>query len=205
MCIHCSLKSWQTRIYLLRFHSPAASFIQTPTKLIAADCDNMVHYTCQFPCATTCSQLRGFFPKPRLPPIALPDNEAAYDEVAILASDRSTNPIVQQRIPFTNLPAEIRNYIYDLALPSQGNPLIVATPACDDLMLLGDQPPLTRTSKQLRTETLGLFYANASFVAYIENFDFTNLVRWAKCITSTSSPTTVRVEVNLMSRIKCAC
>lgn len=140
----------------------------------------------------------------RLPDTALPDNDASGDEVAVLARFRTTTRAVQQRIPFTNLPPEIRNYIYELVLCSKEKDFIIAAPFYDELMSLGDQPPITQVARQLRSETLGIFYHDNTFIAYINNFDFTNLVRWAKCITSSPSAPAVRVKVKLRDHIRCA-
>lgn len=140
----------------------------------------------------------------KLPDIVLPNHDVAHDEINVLARHQSSGAApVMQRIPFTTLPAEIRNHIYELALPSKEVELVVASPFLDDLMALGIQPAITRTSKQLRSETLPMFYTNATFVAYIKGFDFSHLVRWAKNITSSPSPPKILVHVKLLDRISC--
>lgn len=153
------------------------------------------------------SRFSNWFPKPQMPDVALPDHDAADNEVNILQHHKSSGEVaVPQRIPFTTLPAEIRNHIYELALPSSEKELIVAAPFKDDLMALAVQPPITQTTKQLRSEILPMFYSDRTFVAYIKDFDFTPLVNWAGSITSTtqSPQITVEVQIKLLSRITSA-
>jgi hypothetical protein len=141
---------------------------------------------------------------PFKPPLkALPANIPAEDEVNILAQQNKTVPAPAQSLPFISLPAEIRIRIYEYTLPSSEDQLIVATPCRDDLMSLGTQPPITRLSKQVRSETLEMFYTNSTFVAYIEEFDFKALIRWAASISSGTTPPKVTVQVKLLDRIHC--
>ena len=134
----------------------------------------------------------------------LPDNPREEDEVNVLARRSDAKPSVQQTDYFTELPPEIRNRIYRYTLPSEDDELIVASPFTDEAMNMATQPAITRVSRQIREETLKMFYANATFVAYIKDFDFTRLIHWARCITSAPSVSpSVVVDVKLLSRIKC--
>ena len=57
------------------------------------------------------------------------------------------------------LPAEIRNYIYELALV-EDSPIVI-DPALKKAQ--ASQPPLIRVSRQIRQETLSLFYSKNTF------------------------------------------
>ena len=140
---------------------------------------------------------------PELLKKCLQQNNAEYDEVNILTRQKTKPSAATQTIPFTSLPAEIRNRIYEYALPSSEDELIIATPCRDDLMSLGTQPPITKLSKQVRSETLEMFYANSKFVAYIEEFDFKALIRWAASISPSTTVHKVTVQVKLLDRIRC--
>ena len=134
---------------------------------------------------------------------SLPSNPRHEDEVNILSRKNELKASVPQTIPFTDLPAEIRNRIYELALPSahRSDELITATPVKDEVLLFATQPVLTRVSHQLRAETLEMFYANNTFVAYIARFDFLRLIHWVRCITSGRRTSQITVHVKLLDRI----
>lgn len=65
--------------------------------------------------------------------------------------------------------------------------LLVTSPSIDGLMTTARQPALTRASRQVRAETLAMFYAKSNFVAYINKFDFTPFIKWAQCISPRDS------------------
>ncbi|KUI63013.1 hypothetical protein VP1G_10131 [Cytospora mali] len=67
-------------------------------------------------------------------------------------SYRLFTPIHQKPFRFLNLPPELRNYIYRLAL---------VQPATTDLA--APQPALTRVNKQVRAEALSIYYAENKF------------------------------------------
>lgn len=138
----------------------------------------------------------------KLPDISLPND--GHDEVDILSRLQNTASLPVQTISFLDLPAELRNRIYEHLLPLRQDWRIIATPFRDDLMLFGDQPAITRVSKQIRAETLEMFYATNTFVAYIQDSDFDPLVRWVNCITSSATYPRVIVEVKLLNRLTCA-
>lgn len=48
-----------------------------------------------------------------------------------------------------------------------------------------------------------MFYANDTFTVYISDFNFTPLIRFVKCITSSSKPPKVTVHVKLRGQMKC--
>ncbi|KAK5163244.1 uncharacterized protein LTR77_010830 [Saxophila tyrrhenica] len=140
----------------------------------------------------------------------LPSNPPEDDEVNILAKLKAptASHITTQNIPFTDLPPEIRNRIYSLALPSTTAELIIATPFRDEAMTLGSQPALTKTSQLIRTEALPMFYANATFTAYIENAGFTELSKWCKQaqeITASIDVPYINIKVKLLGEIGCVC
>lgn len=58
-------------------------------------------------------------------------------------------PCTRQTQPFFELPAEIRNAIYELAIPSKhrGDSLVITTPNWDELMVSAEQPAITRVSR----------------------------------------------------------
>lgn len=89
---------------------------------------------------------------------------------------------VAQRRPFFELSAEIRNRIYEFAMPfkERGDAQLVASPACDDQMPWAVQPGITRASRQTREKLLQMFYANNDFRAHIEHLNFRWLIQWAK-------------------------
>lgn len=61
--------------------------------------------------------------------------------------------------PLLSLPAELRNYIYELSLPDKQTFAVGPWKPITRPM----QPPLTRVSKQIRYETLGLFVTKNNF------------------------------------------
>ena len=81
--------------------------------------------------------------------------------------------------------------------------MIVATPFKDEAITLATQPAITLVSRQVRSEALKIFYANSTFVAYINDFEFQDLVTWAQCVTSNASPPHVTVHIKLLSSIAC--
>ena len=154
---------------------------------------------------TDCTRLgMTYAVKRSLPNRCLSVNPPEEDEINILLRKQMSAPATVQRISFTGLPPEIRNRIYELALPSKDEELIVATPFQDEAMSLATQPAITRVSRQLRLETLKMFYTECIFVAYIDHFDFLRFIHWARCITSGSPPPyEVTVHVKLLSRLGC--
>ena len=116
----------------------------------------------------------------RVMSVSLPDNPLNENEINKLAVQKPQETLPSQTTCFLNLPAEIRSRIYEysLAREDRASELIVPTPFKDELMALATQPALTRVSRRVRAETLQMFYANNTFVAYFENFDFSGLVRW---------------------------
>ena len=77
---------------------------------------------------------------------------------------------------FLKLPAEIRNQIYRLVLLSHQK-LKIGT---DDAL----QPDLTKVCRQIRCETLSIFYGNNEFVFDMYNFNCTGMVIWHRMLDS---------------------
>ena len=66
----------------------------------------------------------------------------------------NATPAARQTISFLQLSAEIRNQIYELALPHEGEDLIIPATNFDGAMTLAIQPALTRVSRRVRSDTL---------------------------------------------------
>ncbi|KAK5126081.1 hypothetical protein LTR85_011436 [Meristemomyces frigidus] len=82
------------------------------------------------------------------------------------AASSRTNTNVQQNSPLLNLPAELRNEIYDLALtPPADSRLDISKPKLIE-------PGLLLACKQTRREASPLFYANNALYGTIRNLDF---------------------------------
>jgi len=72
---------------------------------------------------------------------------------------------------FLRLPAELRIMIYEYALQSEANlcPYYPSTNTCFGRII---EPNSTRVNKQIRSETLPVFYGTSTFIlAYIGNLD----------------------------------
>ncbi|KXS96168.1 hypothetical protein AC578_2682 [Pseudocercospora eumusae] len=111
---------------------------------------------------------------------------------------------VQQTTSFYEIPAEIRNEIYELAMPRREEvKLVVASPAWDSIMTTGVQPGITRATRQTRAESLSMFYANNVFEAFIERFDFRQLIHFVRCATSGPKPPKLDIHVKLLNRMTC--
>ena len=121
----------------------------------------------------------------------------------LMAFQGKSDGAISQTIPFTDLPAEVRNGIYTYALVGEQQISIYSYPEDANryglpsrLMreLSGDvlglqrrvaQPPITRTSKQIRAETLPIFYGSNEFGGYFYGKDlFTapTTLRWVDMI-----------------------
>lgn len=136
----------------------------------------------------------------------LPDNPPSEDEINLILPSHVSHVSSPQTTSFADLPAEIRNRIYHAAMTPAHDaaPLVVASPFTDRLVKLATQPAITRVSQQLRAESLQMFYTNHEFVAYIEGFDFSGLIRWIRCITSQNKSLKVTVHVKLLDQMKCS-
>lgn len=136
---------------------------------------------------------------------ALTDTQSITSEQHHLFLARQLQPCIQQTTTFTDLSAELRNRIYEYAFSHNDtdNALIVASPAFDEGMTLAMQPAITMLSKQIRAESLAMFYAQSNFVAYIRDFDFSELFQWVRCITSAPTAPRVRVHVKLLDWVRC--
>ncbi|KAK4498970.1 hypothetical protein PRZ48_009481 [Zasmidium cellare] len=112
---------------------------------------------------------------------------------------------IRQNITFQSLPAEIRNRIYELALPSKNNgdpPLVVASPTWDNLMVSAVEPGITRACRQTRSESLKMFYEANDFHVYIERLDFRPLIAFVKSKSNMIS-TKLRIHVYMLDRVTC--
>ncbi|KAK3709488.1 hypothetical protein LTR37_010861 [Vermiconidia calcicola] len=99
--------------------------------------------------------------------------EEGRGEEMVLLYDRkgtqTTHTVIMDQSPFNELPAEIRNYIYDLALTQEFTIQVLMRSSSKRgtmLVLRGDRKhfrALTRVSKQARAESLRLFYSSNSF------------------------------------------
>lgn len=81
-----------------------------------------------------------------------------------------------------DLPAELRTYIFELSVVS-GKPLVTfrLDRYQQDTLQEATQPALTRASKQLRSESLLLFYSCNTFIQHTEGIKAEQGHRWAQC------------------------
>lgn len=100
----------------------------------------------------------------------------------------------------TKLPPELRNRIYAYLL-EHDEPLVVTTPWLDNLMTAVMVPAISQTSRQLRADTLSLFYSSNTFTAYIENFNLRPLIDWLHVVDPNCRH--VHVRVSLVDKIRC--
>ncbi|KAK5138219.1 hypothetical protein LTR08_004915 [Meristemomyces frigidus] len=135
----------------------------------------------------------------------LPDTPTSEDEQYQLLEERKTQPWAQQTISFTELSPELRNRIYEYAFPHRDieTALVIDTPFLDETMTLATQPAITRISKQVRAESLAMFYARTTFVAYLRENDFRKLCQWVRCVTLASIAPRVTVHVKLLDWVQC--
>lgn len=140
----------------------------------------------------------------RLCETTLTDNAPTDDESHQLytRSSATSAPVAQQTIAFSDLSPEMRNLIYSYAF-SHDDALTVATPFLDEIMILAVQPAITRVSRQVRAESLAMFYAESTFVAYVRDWNFQDLFCWIRCVTRNPDPPKVNVHVKLLDLVKC--
>ena len=115
-------------------------------------------------------------------------------------------PCTQQTTSFFDLSPELRNHIYEAVFAqhsARSNALIVASPSIDKGMTVASQPAIARACRQTRAESLSMFYATSYFEAYIADWDFKDLCRWVRCLTSSPDMPQVTVHVRLLDRIIC--
>ncbi|KAK6390286.1 hypothetical protein LTR65_005661 [Meristemomyces frigidus] len=106
--------------------------------------------------------------------------------------------------PLLALPPELRNRIYKLALVQQYSIdlLPLRTSATDHpISCAAQQPPLTLTSRQIRQESLALFYAANTFEVYafgigpVFFMDLRHILRWCVKIGSANRRAMGRIVV----------
>lgn len=87
------------------------------------------------------------------------------------------------RCRLLELPAELRDLIYDFALTSP-KPLVTfhLDAYQKDSYTHATQPPLTRVSRQLRYETLPIYYSSNAFVLHTEGAKAEDAQHWLQCI-----------------------
>lgn len=81
--------------------------------------------------------------------------------------------------------------------------LLISTPYKDELMTTATQPPITRISRRVRSETLQMFYARSTLVTYIGDNHFGSLVAWARCVACRYPDFRFKVDVRLLDRVRC--
>ncbi|KAF2171982.1 hypothetical protein M409DRAFT_63501 [Zasmidium cellare ATCC 36951] len=81
------------------------------------------------------------------------------------------------------LPAEIRTLIFEFALTSSSKPTVTfrLDPYQLDTYTPAVQPPLTRVSRQLREETLPIYYELTPFILHSEAPKADDALRWLRC------------------------
>lgn len=96
----------------------------------------------------------------------------------VLALSSSKSP----RSRLLQLPAELRTYIFELAVLSEKTLVTFCLDAYQkDTLQEATQPALTRVSKQLRSESLLLFYKCNTFVLHTEGAKAEQGHQWARC------------------------
>ena len=88
---------------------------------------------------------------------------------------------VKQRCYLLELPAEIRTYIFELAIRSDKTVVTFRSDDYqEDTLQEATQPSLTRANRQLRLETLPLFYSLNTFVLHTEGNKASDALGWAQ-------------------------
>lgn len=82
-------------------------------------------------------------------------------------------PATEGKLTFFDLPAEIRNAIYEEVVSST----VLTLPAYKQQKLIPRPNGLLLASKQCRKEYLPLLYSTAPIIAEVKDFDFANLMR----------------------------
>ncbi|KAK3657580.1 hypothetical protein LTR56_002355 [Elasticomyces elasticus] len=105
-------------------------------------------------------------------------------------------------LQFMDLPSELRNRIHEYTVSYYNKRGSAASSVKDDEIVFAQylktcvamQPPITRVSRQLRSETLEMFYAMNRFVLYLEHRPVMDLVqgnfqasKWLRAIGSVNA------------------
>lgn len=138
---------------------------------------------------------------------SLRNNHKRDCEMNVLERRKNTyGKLAPQTVDFKDLPPEIRNRIYECVLLVPTETLVIATPFKDEAMIMGDQPPLSKTCRLVRSELLPIFYSKGKFVAYIKDFEFFDLAAWTDTVPFSliSQVPTISINVKLLSRLKSA-
>lgn len=92
-------------------------------------------------------------------------------------SSVSTGDVPKSGTSFLDLPAELRNHIYSFVLPRWSR--LQSDWTTDFRIYIGDEsrindyePALLRCSKQIREETIAMYYNKNGFEFYIRKMDF---------------------------------
>lgn len=101
-----------------------------------------------------------------------------------------------------SLPPELRNRIYEYVVTSEDCLLIPSICKHRDLPS-AEQPGLTRVNRQLRKESLAMFYTQNIFTAHIHRCDFGFLIDWMNSIGVDNRQRICRVRLNLKDRWTC--
>ena len=125
-------------------------------------------------------------------PIANVKANARAADASPLNSNSNSRAEQEEQLPanplssFSSLPPELRNQIYKLVLVS-GHRITLFRP--HSLV----QPALTKTCRQIRRESLGIYYSRNSFYGRIIDYDPTMYIKWRKV----ASPLCSRMKVTL--------
>ncbi|KAK5113577.1 hypothetical protein LTR85_010805 [Meristemomyces frigidus] len=87
-----------------------------------------------------------------------------------------------QRCRLLELPPELRDAIFEFALTSDKTLVTFRLDTYQrDSYTQATQPPLTRVSRQLRHESIPIYYAANDFVLHTEGIKAENARRWLEC------------------------
>ncbi|KAK3724910.1 hypothetical protein LTR37_000958 [Vermiconidia calcicola] len=103
----------------------------------------------------------------------------------------------QKRVGFLDLPAELRNYVYELAMASRAVTINYFREECRDFEVLVMQPPITRTSRQIREEALPLYYQRTTSYMDTTRSGRCNMGKWLHAIGSENRPQLQRFYFDL--------
>ena len=105
---------------------------------------------------------------------------------------------------FLDLPAEIRNRIYEHALPQDA--MLLLPGACTHQSVTSAvQPALTRVCRQVRAEALPVFYAENCFVAHVHRFDVGHFIHFMTAIGQEKRSMIRKVILYLASQENAGC
>ncbi|CAK4033259.1 Hypothetical predicted protein [Lecanosticta acicola] len=111
-------------------------------------------------------------------------------------------PGAERAFALLNLPAELRNRIYEYAVISSDRLLVPSTCKHDDRPT-AQQPALTKVNRQVREETIKTFYAENVFVYHIHRCDFEYMFEWMTAIGLENRSSVRKLQLVIKDRWTC--